>query len=418
MAKPKNIILTEEGVITQEALLAYAQGRLSPEEVAQVDKLLRDDPFAQEALDGIRNSAAAAGMDTAVTAINSRLREKAGMREKKRKGIEIHWATYAYAATIVGVLLGLGFVMVHFIQQNDHAIALNKAVPQAEESVPAQEQKTEAAPVITDTMVKTEVPDKQAALNDTSQIATQTTVALNTPPAGTATVSGSTAQTPATGQMRDQTAVITNSFKPAATEKKTPVQTSNPGSAVAKPAAPPVAKEADDIAYSVDGHDLNTGAEIKSKNYKSTTPADFDANRGLSSTTVMEAVNKNASKKEKAAASAVDQMKEARALFDAGDFKEAAKRYDKVLSNQPENIDALFFGGICEYKNGRLKPAEKNFDKLIKSGQYVDGSKWYKANVLIDRGKKDEAKQLLKELSTTPNPYKDRAVKKYEEVQK
>ena len=42
MAKPKNIILTEDGVITQEALLAYAQGKLSPDETAKMEKLMRD----------------------------------------------------------------------------------------------------------------------------------------------------------------------------------------------------------------------------------------------------------------------------------------------------------------------------------------------------------------------------------------
>ena len=42
MAKPKQIILTEEGVITQEALLAYAEGRLGAAESAQLEKLLAD----------------------------------------------------------------------------------------------------------------------------------------------------------------------------------------------------------------------------------------------------------------------------------------------------------------------------------------------------------------------------------------
>ena len=88
MAKPKNIIITEDGVITQEALLAYAQGRLSAAETTQIETLLRDDPFAQDALEGMRSAAAPAEMSSVVTTLNTQLREKTGAREKKKKGIE------------------------------------------------------------------------------------------------------------------------------------------------------------------------------------------------------------------------------------------------------------------------------------------------------------------------------------------
>lgn len=394
MAKPKNIILTEEGVITQEALLAYAQGRLSPEEVAQVDKLLREDPFAQEALDGIRNSAAAAGMDTALTAINSRLREKAGMREKKRKGIEIHWATYAYAAVIVGVLLGLGFVMVHFIQQNDTTIAMNKSTPQAEESMPVAAQKADTVAMLPDTTHLVAAPPAMVATDTVKLIAQNTgtlsaSSGISSAPSGYA--QGAALQTPLKAPA---TPASGNAFTPA--EKKA-TSTQSEQVVTAKASAPAAADEANNTK------DMRTNAAVVQN----------EAARPVTTTET-----KAETKKEKVNATVADNMKEARALFDAGDFKEAGKKYNKVLSDQPENMDALFFGGICEYKNGKLKPAEKNFDKLLKSGQYVDGSKWYKANVLLDRGKKDEAKRLLEQLTTTPNPYKDRAVKKYEEMQK
>lgn len=395
MAKPKNIILTEEGVITQEALLAYAQGRLSPEEVAQVDKLLREDPFAQEALDGIRNSAAAAGMDTALTAINSRLREKAGMREKKRKGIEIHWATYAYAAVIVGVLLGLGFVMVHFIQQNDTTIAMNKSTPQAEESMPVAAQKADTVAMLPDTTHLVAAPPAMVA-TDTVKLIAQNTGTLSassgiaSAPPGYA--QGAALLAPAKAPAANASG---NASNPSAEKRATSMQSEQV--TAAKATAPVAADEVNNTK------DMRTNtAVVQNEAARPVAPTETKAE----------------TKKEKANTTVADNMKEARALFDAGDFKEAGKKYNKVLSDQPENMDALFFGGICEYKNGKLKPAEKNFDKLLKAGQYIDGSKWYKANVLLDRGKKDEAKRLLEQLTTTPNPYKDRAVKKYEEMQK
>ena len=91
---------------------------------------------------------------------------------------------------------------------------------------------------------------------------------------------------------------------------------------------------------------------------------------------------------------------------------------NEILKQQPNNIDALYWGGISDYINGNTKKSEKNFDKLLKDGtKYVEGSKWYKANILLKKGKKEEAKKLLDELSNTSGSYKERAVKKKAEME-
>ena len=138
MAKPKHTDLTEDGVITQEALLAYAEGRLSDADRTQLDKLLKDDPFAQDALEGMRKAPKPADIPIAITHINTKLRERAGTKEKKKKGgIEIHWSTYAYAALILGVLVGVGFVLITIFSNKHEEVAMNK--PQAQESAPVVE---------------------------------------------------------------------------------------------------------------------------------------------------------------------------------------------------------------------------------------------------------------------------------------
>jgi len=47
----------------------------------------------------------------------------------------------------------------------------------------------------------------------------------------------------------------------------------------------------------------------------------------------------------------------------------------------------------------------------------MDGSKWYKANILLKQGKKEEAKKLFQQLSETSGSYKERAQKKLAETQ-
>jgi len=146
MTKPKHTDLTEEGVVTQEALFAYAEDRLSDADRVQMDKLLRDDLFAQEALEGLRKSSRPADIHTAISSINTQLREKTGLREKKKKGIEIHWANYAYAAVVLGVLIGVGFVMIHIFAGERKEEAMNKTMPKAQESVPVMEEKKKEGP--------------------------------------------------------------------------------------------------------------------------------------------------------------------------------------------------------------------------------------------------------------------------------
>ncbi len=335
MAKPKNIDLTVDGVITQEALLAYAEGRLNDSERAQMDKLLKDDPFAQEALDGLRQAPSPATIPAAITSINTLLREKTGLREKKKKGIEIHWANYAYAAVVLGVLVGVGFVMIHVLSNNHHEIAMSKPESTAQESVPIIEQKKRETPVA----------DTIAAV---TTIATTDTIALNKPIQGGV-------NTEASGAAKD-----------ASPEKK---------------AETTEAKVDKSAGYAQSQSDL-----YKSKN---TMTPEVAAQLGVAKT-----------------------------YFETSDYVNAEKKYSEILASQPDNADALYFGGVSAYLNGSKGLGEPNFDKLIKAGLYTEGTKWYKANILIKKGKKEEAKQLLRDLINSNSYFKDRAVKQYEELYK
>jgi tetratricopeptide (TPR) repeat protein len=335
MAKAKHIKLTEDGVITQEALLAYASGSLSEPERAQMDKLLLDDPFAQDALEGMRQAPKPGEINAAVTSINMRLREQSGVRERKKKGIEIHWSTYAYAAVILAVLIGLGFIMINYFgNKNSDDIAMNKPAPQGQESIPVSEE-----------------PKKDEPKTDTAQ------------------------QVP-TDTIKNITSIKNDTVKAIKAIIKIDSATQKKQLAQAK-------KENEQAADKIS----NTSSAITKPN------------------TVVSA--------ETAAQLAV-----ARNFFEAGNYMDAEKKYNQILSGQPDNVDALYFGGISSFLNGSKGLGENNFDKLLKYGSYPDGTKWYKANILIKKGKKDQAKQLLRDLVNSNSMFKDRAVRQYEELYK
>jgi len=343
MAKPKHIDLTEDGVITQEAMLAYAEGRLGDAERAEMDKLLKDDPFAQDALEGMRKAHKPADIPTAITAINVQLRERAGTKEKKKKGIEIHWSNYAYAALVLGVLIGVGFVLITIFSNKHEDIAMNK--PTAQESAPVVEKEKKEEP-------KTDTAQQAAPL----------------------TVSDTTSAKPA-----NAIAANTSTTKDTSQSRKTPAQ-----SATASPA--PAA-------------DMTNAPAAK--------------NMMLNNKMKEQAPTTDAIGGEVAA-----QLGVARTFFEAGNYVDAEKKYSQILASQPNNADALYFGGIASYLNGSKGMGEANFDKLAKSNLYPEGVKWYKANILIKKGKKEEAKPLLRDLINSNSIFKERAVKQYEDLYK
>ena len=307
MTKPKNTGLIEDGVITEEALLAYAEGKLSPVEQAEMERLLRDDPFAQEALEGMRKSSKPSEIHHALTSINSQLREKTGIRERNKKGIQIHWANYAYAALVLGVLVGVAFVMIHIFSNKQ-----KEQMAKATDSVPVIEEKKKEEPKVDSARLIAEAALKDSLAHKADSIAA--------------------------------------------------IATQNSSQGDQKTAAPTID---------------NTGS----------------SNGDVSA-----------------------QLAVAKAFFDANGYGNAEKKYDDILAKQPDNIEALYFGGICNYINGTKALGEANFDRLMKGGVYMDGAKWYKALILIRNGKKDQAKPILKDLTITGGYFKDRATKQYQDL--
>ena len=429
MAKPKHITITQEGVITQEALLAYSQGKLSADEATKLEKLLRDDPFAQDALEGMRGAAAPGEMKSVITSLNVQLREKTGAREKKKKGVEIHWATYAYAAVIVGILVGLGFVMVHFIADKDQRIAMNKEVPQAQESLPVTEEKPmiQPAPDTSHTLSGTPTTDASSTYRDSVSLNVPVSGATSPAASGTYTLSAPEAnkdkQQPSQGFVAPSPASALTETKPQP-QKGTNTKAGRADDIISgaqsgyKSESNANGKATTDQKSAL--NEVVVSKSKKSKAEKNATQADGDfiIDKPMPDNTRSGAKDAKQTESAQPAPLSTDQLKTARILFDAGDYKTASKKYNEILSDQPDNADALYFGGISDYLIGKNKQAEKNFDKLLKTNLYVDGSKWYKANALIDRGKKEEAKQLLRDLINTNSSFKDRAVKKYEDIVK
>jgi len=425
--KTEPMILVEHGVIREDALLAYIHNELSAEQRAELERLLKDDPFAQEALEGLRESNKDKSA-AAIISINKKVRERTGA--KQARTIKLHWSNYAWAAVVFGLLIGVGFLMVNYMGMNKE-IAMNKAPEEQTEKL--MEKKVDEPNLVPVTTGNEPVTDS-VSVSDQTVAAPQNTaqeIALRADEqkqisgkkieaedkgrnATSVTGAGGAAAPPSAAMNSTLTAGdgnVTTTPKAAVAATKTTTTTTG------------ASYRAESEALKAKDKDVKTknAEEAKKEERK---PAKKNENTNLqkaadAAATASETVMRGAvMEKEPAAKVTVITMDDAMKNFNAGDYKTASDQFTEIVKQQPNNADALYFGGISDYINGNSKKSEKNFDKLLKDGtKYVEGSKWYKANILLKKGKRDEAKKLLDELANSGGSYKERAIKKRAEAE-
>ncbi len=386
--KKDTIKLSEHGVVTEEALIAYLRNELSPEEKQQLEKLLLEDPFARDALEGLQASTNQTSVTTSITSLNKKVRERSGLKERKK--LQIHWVNYAWAAVLIGLLIGIGFIMVNFLNKPaDHNLALNEK-KEPVQSPAAYEKKD------------TSVVEEKLKVADLDTLATGKKLEVRDTTTHIVTFNGTGAA-----------AKPNNPPLPIASDAKNTVAANNQAINNPTTIASQDKKTAAPASKLADNYNVNASAN------KTKSLADSVVTYGYSTSSNMGVTSAELSKKElkPEAKDAATLLDDAMKSFNAGDYNAAADGFEKILKHDPENADALYFGGISDYINGKVAKSEINFDKLLKKGnKYTEGSKWYKANILIKKGKTEAAKPLLQDLTNSNGSYKERAIKKLAEL--
>ena len=382
--KKDKVNLAEQGVVTEEALVAYLHNELSPEERQELEKLLSEDPFAADALEGLKSAANQSAVTNSMSSLRKKVRERTGLKERKK--LEVHWVTFAWAAVLIGLLIGIGFIMVNFLNKSTNKEDLAKMEKPAAEKVPVLKPAD-----------STSVSEKPVEVRNDTAV---------TNPGTFASLKDTTAPHAAANR-----AVTANKPQPATGAIVVQGSNSNPGYAYTVNST--VTASANDVGASR----KQTYEEEKNKNSKRLITD--SAVTTVSAYKMTESTKAETLKKEaKPAAKDLGTLQDdAMRSFNSGDYATAGDDFDKILRAEPDNADALYFGGISDYINGKTNKSESNFDKLLKKGnKYTEGSKWYKANILLKKGKSEAAKAILQDLTNSNGSYKERAIKKLAEM--
>ncbi len=371
--------LTKNGVITEEAMLAYLNGILTPEDTAKFEQLIDEDPFAREALEGLQTSNVL-HLKTTFKEQNQNIAEQSGTKQHVSTISFTAITRYAVAAALVGLLVGLGFLVTNYINNQPKQLAMETAQDKGD-NMP------EARPL----MEAEETPESDAVTENDTAVLNQIEE-VESPP-------------------------VAQEFKAAEPESKPEIK------------AEPVVKKAEVIVADKKEEERKKAAlQAKEQTQKVVANSSGSAGAATPNTTAPsatiaraqsddDAAKSKSNAKDEIASDYNDNMDAAMQSFNNHDYKAASKQFGKILNKEPDNKDALYFQSVSEYINGNSKSALKGFEKLLEQNtKHIEGSKYYKSQILLKKGKKDEARALLEELSRSTGAFKQRAVEKLEEM--
>ncbi len=84
----------------------------------------------------------------------------------------------------------------------------------------------------------------------------------------------------------------------------------------------------------------------------------------------------------------------------------------------PNDVNALFYGGMAAYYKKDFTEADLRFEKVVtsKNNSFKQEGYWFKAMALLENNKKEEAKKLLQEIIDGKGFYTNRATEKLKQI--
>lgn len=93
------------------------------------------------------------------------------------------------------------------------------------------------------------------------------------------------------------------------------------------------------------------------------------------------------------------------------DYKTALNIFTALNVQNPQDVNALFYSGLCRFEMDQFKRASRIFTEVEKNANpaFAPEAKWYRASCLYRLGRKNEADRLLEEIIRDKGHYAVRA---------
>ena len=105
--------------------------------------------------------------------------------------------------------------------------------------------------------------------------------------------------------------------------------------------------------------------------------------------------------------------------FRRNKFKKALKGYKEILKQHPSDINAHFYSALCYYNINQSIKALEHLDVVLRHqyDTFRQEGEWYKAQVLVDLRRKEEAMKMLDRIIKRNDFYAIQALEMKKEIE-
>ena len=110
----KDILSNLSKDVDQETLMLYLQDKLSEEKKHEIEKILLDNEFADEAMEGLKQISDKKQIHTLVAQLNADLRKKLGKKKQRMEKLRFKAMPWLYISLLIILfLIIIGYMIIH-----------------------------------------------------------------------------------------------------------------------------------------------------------------------------------------------------------------------------------------------------------------------------------------------------------------
>lgn len=370
--------------LTKEELIGYARGTLTGKRNHNVEKHLLDCELCSDAMEGVMLLKDPAYLED----INNELIRKIGTEKLVQLSKKTGW--YLTAAAIVSVFLisGLYLLFIKDSGTNNENVAILKK----------EELKTESAAAVLGVPTDSITGQKNVSENNIDNLPKATNSLSG------AMLSATTANLDA-AQISDDTKKdyllsATSSDKPAAGAEATDAvayevareeESMNEKNVPAQPAV-----ETNDMKYDRSADQYKEAARAK---------------RSSDETVVLSKAKTVAIEKSSNVSNSVELKNAGIRNLENNNYREALSDLKLALRQQPDDVEAIYYTGVTNYKMQENKKALAYFDQVMNhpDRKLFEDARWYKVLTYVEMNDNGNARVLIKKIIEEKSSYTERA---------
>ena len=113
-------------------------------------------------------------------------------------------------------------------------------------------------------------------------------------------------------------------------------------------------------------------------------------------------------------------LKDALKAFNKSRYKQSFVLFEELLTYNSNDVNALFYSGLCQFYSGQYSDAISRFNKVSQSENNVfnQEAEWYKALAYQKQGDKKDAIEIFLKINKQKGFYAEKAAQKLEEIKK